>query len=269
VADLDTTPRSRREVLGLFGGLGAALVLAGCASDGTKRATGTTSTTASTTTTTGAASATAVASCSQIPEETGGPYPGDGTNGPNVLAEDGVVRSDIRSSFGSASGVAEGVPLTVELTVVDNGNGCAALPGAAVYIWHCDREALYSMYSQGAENENYLRGVQAADANGRVTFTSIFPAAYSGRWPHIHFEVYPDVDAATNATNKIVTSQLAFPEDVCAAVYATDGYSQSARNLAQTSLGSDSVFSDGVSSQMATVTGDPLSGYTAKLVVGV
>jgi protocatechuate 3,4-dioxygenase beta subunit len=268
VADLDTTPRSRREVLGLFGGLGAALVLAGCGSDGTKRATSTTSTTASTTTTTSGSAAT-VASCAQVPEETGGPYPGDGTNGPNVLAQDGVVRSDIRSSFGSASGVAEGVPLTVELTVVDNGNGCAALPGAAVYIWHCDRDGQYSMYSQGVENENYLRGVQAADANGRVTFTSIFPAAYSGRWPHIHFEVFPDVDAATHGTNKIVTSQLALPADVCTAVYATDGYSQSVRNLARTSLATDMVFSDGASLQTPTVTGDPASGYTAKLVVGV
>jgi protocatechuate 3,4-dioxygenase beta subunit len=161
------------------------------------------------------------------------------------------------------------VPLTVELTVVDNGNGCAALPGAAVYIWHCDRDGQYSMYSQGVENENYLRGVQAADANGRVTFTSIFPAAYSGRWPHIHFEVFPDVDAATHGTNKIVTSQLALPADVCTAVYATDGYSQSVRNLARTSLATDMVFSDGASLQTPTVTGDPASGYTAKLVVGV
>lgn len=179
------------------------------------------------------------------------------------------MRSDIRSSFGSASGVAAGVPLTIELTVIDTGNGCAPLPGAAVYLWHCDRDGRYSMYSQGAENENYLRGVQAADANGKVTFTSIFPAAYSGRWPHIHFEVFPDLASATDGGNQLVTSQLAFPKDVCTAVYATDGYSQSVRNLAQTSLDSDMVFSDGVSLQTPTVTGDPTSGYTAKMGVGV
>ena len=76
-----------------------------------------------------------------IPEETAGPYPGDGSNGPNVLAESGVVRSDITSSFGDASGVAEGVPMTVKLKVYDlNGDDATPLAGAAVYLWHCDRE---------------------------------------------------------------------------------------------------------------------------------
>ena len=65
-----------------------------------------------------------VASCRLIPEETAGPYPGDGTNGPNVLTQSGVVRSDIRSSFGSARTVGDGVPLTINLTVVDSKNGC-------------------------------------------------------------------------------------------------------------------------------------------------
>ena len=77
---------------------------------------------------------------------------------------------------------------------------------------------------QGVEDENYLRGVQAADAKGYVEFTSIFPAAYDGRWPHMHFEVYQTVADAQNATNKLRTSQLAFPEDVCDKVYATEGY---------------------------------------------
>jgi len=39
--------------------------------------------------------------CGKIPEETAGPYPGDGSNGPNALTATGVVRSDIRSSFGT------------------------------------------------------------------------------------------------------------------------------------------------------------------------
>ena len=153
--------------------------------------------------------------CAPIPEETAGPYPGDGSNGPDVLAESGIVRSDIRSSIGDASGVAEGVPLTVDLTVTDTAAGCVPLAGAAVYIWHCDREGRYSMYSEGAENENYLRGVQETDGDGRVTFTSIFPACYSGRWPHIHFEVYASVEDATGGGEPIATSQLAFPQDVC------------------------------------------------------
>lgn len=57
--------------------------------------------------------------CSLIPAETAGPYPGDGTNGPNVLTQSGIVRSDIRSSFGSAgTTTAPGTPLTVTVTLV-------------------------------------------------------------------------------------------------------------------------------------------------------
>lgn len=267
--EFETITKSRRDVLGLLGGLGAVIIVAGCGSDSAKRAATSTSK-ASTPTTTGAATSTAgVTSCSQIPEETAGPYPGDGTNGPDLLTQDGVVRSDITSSFGSASGVADGLPLTINLTIVDSNNGCQALTGAAVYIWHCDRDGQYSMYSPGVTEENYLRGVQEADANGAVRFTSIFPGAYSGRWPHIHFEVFPSLAETTNGANPMAVSQLALPGDICQAVYATDGYSQSVRNLAQTSLQSDMVFSDGASLQTPTITGDTTSGYTAALVVGV
>ncbi len=97
---------------------------------------------------------------------------------------------------------------------------------------------------------------------------SIFPAAYSGRWPHIHFEVYPDAGAATAGTSKLRTSQLALPEEACAEVYATDGYEQSSTNMAASSLDSDMVFSDGYSLQLATVTGT-LDGMTATLRVPV
>lgn len=45
----------------------------------------------------------AAACGAEIPDETAGPYPGDGSNGPNVLAESGIVRSDITSSFGSST----------------------------------------------------------------------------------------------------------------------------------------------------------------------
>ncbi|RKH06589.1 dioxygenase [Corallococcus sp. CA053C] len=207
--------------------------------------------------------------CSQIPQETAGPYPGDGSNGANALVLSGIVRSDLRSSIAGASGVAEGVPLTVTLTLVDSSDGCTPLAGHAIYLWHCDRAGLYSMYSSGVTQENYLRGVQETDSEGRVTFTSIFPACYSGRWPHIHFEVYPSLGAATSSGNKLATSQLALPEDVCDEVFATTGYSQSVRNLGQISLSSDNVFRDGVSSQLASVTGNTSDGYFATLVVGI
>ena len=260
----------RRRMLGLIAGAGL-ITLAGCGSDGGSPSPAATSSSAGSSSSTSSSSSSSAAggSCAEIPEETAGPYPADGSNGPDVLAESGIVRSDIRASFGSASGVAEGVPLTVKLTVLDAANGCSALSGAAVYLWHCDRAGLYSMYSQGVTGENYLRGVQETDGAGTVTFTSIFPAAYSGRWPHIHFEVYPSLAKAAASADRLATSQLALPPDACQAVYATDGYAASVRNLAQTSLATDNVFRDGYASQLATVTGSVSAGYAATLSVPV
>jgi protocatechuate 3,4-dioxygenase beta subunit len=265
-------PVTRRGALVLLGGMG--LVAAGC-SGGSDNTSATASTGGSNgagasgaTTTTSGSAATAVTSCSTIPEETGGPFPGDGSNGPDALSESGVVRKDIRTSFDGSSGTAEGLPYTIQFTVVDVDRGCKPLEGAAVYVWHCDRDGNYSMY-QSASEANYLRGVQQADENGVVTFTSIFPAAYSGRWPHVHFEVYPNVAAATSASDKLATSQIALPKDVCDAVYATDGYEQSASRFSQMSIENDMVFSDGVSLQTPSMSGNVSNGYVSSLVVGV
>jgi len=262
----------RRGLLALFGGVGA-VAIAGCGTDDSTSSAATDSGPSQTPGDPpaggGGSSATSVAK-DEIPEETGGPFPADGSNGINVLSESGVVRSDITASFGSASGKAEGVPLSIRMKVYDlEGDGATVLSGAAVYLWHCDREGRYSMYSQGVEEENYLRGVQATDAQGWVEFTSIFPAAYSGRWPHIHFEVYPNLADATSRSGKLRTSQLALPEDVCARVYEADGYDDSVGKLAQTSLDSDNVFSDGYSLQMAKVTGSNDEGWLATLNVPV
>ena len=206
--------------------------------------------------------------CSRVPEETAGPFPGEGSNGPNVLNQTGVVRTDIRSSFAGLSGTAAGVPLTIALTIV-SASTCAPLAGRAVYIWHCDAVGRYSLYSSGVTNQNYLRGVQEADATGKVTFTSIFPGCYAGRWPHIHFEVFPTLAAATNVANKVATSQIALPKTACDAVYATSGYTGSANNLAGVSLASDMVFSDGSALELATVSGSVSAGYTAALSVAI
>jgi protocatechuate 3,4-dioxygenase beta subunit len=252
---------SRRKMLGVLG-LGAATVgLAACGSDSSSSTVSASSSSSSTGVTTASG---------EIPDETAGPYPGDGSNGPNVLALSGIVRSDIRSSFGDASGTADGVPMTLELTITDLANGGVPFAGVAVYVWHCDRDGGYSLYSQGVTGENYLRGVQIADAAGKVSFTSIFPACYTGRWPHIHFEVYPDQASITDSTTAIATSQVALPKDVCDVVFAESGYEKSVSNLAQLSLASDNVFGDdGGASQLGTVTGSVGSGYAVALAVGV
>ena len=247
----------RRVALGLFGGVALTTLLAACASPAT------TSTTAAAPSTSGGADLT------EVPDETAGPYPGDGSNGVNVLDDSGIVRGDIRSSFGASTTTAEGVPLDIQLTVRDAATG-DALSGAAVYLWHCDRDGGYSLYGDGLTNENYLRGVQETDASGSVTFRSIFPGAYAGRWPHIHFEVYSDVAGAIASGPILKTSQIALPKEACEAVYATPGYEQSVRNLAQTSLASDMVFGDdGGIHQLGTVSGSAADGYRVGLTIGV
>lgn len=253
------TVLGRRTMLQVFGlgltGLGLAACGAGTDSSGSL---------------TPSANSTSAVAGGEIPDETAGPYPGDGSNGPDVLSLSGIVRSDIRSSFGGSSGTAGGVPMTLDLMIKDLADGGKPFAGTAVYVWQCDREGRYSMYSNGVNDQNYLRGVQVADADGRVRFTSIFPACYSGRWPHIHFEVYPNQSAITDAANTIATSQVALPEAVAKAVYAQSGYEASVSNLARLSLSSDNVFGDdGGASQLATVTGDVASGYSVSLVVGV
>jgi len=203
-----------------------------------------------------------------VTTDTAGPYPGDGSNGPDVLGLTGAVRNDIRSSFAGLSGTADGVPLTIVLTIV-SASTCEPLSGRAVYLWHCDRQGRYSLYSSGATNQNYLRGVQGADSSGVVTFTSIFPACYSGRWPHIHFEVYPSLSAATSVSNKVATSQIALPKATCDEVYATSSYEASVATLSRVSLTTDNVFSDGAALELATITGSVTGGLTAALTVAV
>jgi protocatechuate 3,4-dioxygenase beta subunit len=252
------TLMSRRRILQVLG-LGAATVgLAACGAGSSSSASGASS------------SSSATAASGEIPDETAGPYPGDGSNGPDVLEQSGIVRSDIRSSFGEYDGTAEGVPMTLELTISDLADGGEPFAGAAVYVWHCTREGGYSLYSSGVEDQNFLRGVQIADDSGRVSFTSIFPACYDGRWPHIHFEVYPDEASITDSANAIATSQVALPQDVCELVYAEDGYESSVSNLAAVSLDGDNVFGDdGGASQLGTTTGSVADGYTVTLAVGV
>jgi protocatechuate 3,4-dioxygenase beta subunit len=256
----------RRRALTLLGGFGAAALI-GCGNDDDSAA-GSSSSTAGATSS--SASANGSSGCATIPEETAGPFPGDGTNGPDALGADGVVREDIRSSFGSSSTTAEGIPLRLNLVLVDSANGCQPLSGAAVYAWHCDRDGNYSMYSSGVENENYLRGVQPSDEGGRLTFQSIFPGCYPGRWPHIHFEVYESVDAAVGGGARYSTSQLAIPKDTCDEAYAADGYEQSVSNLSELSLEADGVFADdGAVTQLAAASGDSEGGYTLELTVPV
>ncbi|WND35321.1 intradiol ring-cleavage dioxygenase [Streptomyces sp. BB1-1-1] len=249
---------SRRRALSFLGGVGGMAALAACGSG------------SNTSTSTKATASASSSGLTEIPDETNGPYPADGTNGVQVLDQDGIVRQDIRSSFGDSTTTAPGIPLTFEFTLLDIAEDGRPLAGAAVYAWQCDRDGNYSLYSSGIENENYLRGVQVADDDGRVRFDSIFPACYPGRWPHIHFEVYPGLDSVTDYDKRLSTSQLAIPRTDCETVFATDGYESSVDNLAKLTLKTDNVFGDdGGVHQLATMSGSVKAGYTAKLTVPI
>jgi hypothetical protein len=141
-------------------------------------------------------------------------------SGAGLLALIGCSDGSAGGSGSTSVTTAAGAPLTVNLTVTDSASGYAAMEGVAVYLWHADAEGRYSMYSQGVEQENFLRGVQPTDASGTATFTTVFPGCYEGRRPHIHFEVYRSTAEATSSGQIDKTSQVGLPAAVCEAVYA-------------------------------------------------
>jgi protocatechuate 3,4-dioxygenase beta subunit len=218
----------------------------------------------------------AAEACLASPDETRGPFPADGSRSMeggvvNVLAQPGIVRSDLTRSFGAAGATAPGLPLT--LTVVMHSRSCAPLLGFALYVWHCDREGRYSLYSKGISRENYLRGVQVGDAAGQVTFKTIFPACYMGRYPHIHAELYSSLSAIGRG-KPILTTQLAMPKEVCDTVYRhAPGYAGSLENLADLSASGDMVFQQSTPAELAAqtpvLTGDIERGYGGIVRIGV
>ncbi|RTR29010.1 dioxygenase family protein [Deinococcus radiophilus] len=213
--------------------------------------------------------------CTTLPTETQGPYPADGSQASgqtvNILENSGIVRRDLTRSIDGGAAV-DGVPLTLTMTLVNVATNCAPLSGYVIYVWHCTPDGEYSLYSQAIVDEDFLRGAQVTDGSGQVTFQTVFPGCYAGRWPHIHFEIYPNLATAAQGNvnqNVALVSQIAMPEDVSRAVYADGRYSGSVANLNRITLASDNVFSDGVQAQMPRVSGSLSTGYTASITVGI
>ncbi len=196
---------------------------------------------------------TTTGTCTTTPTETDGPFP---TKSPSSLVNANIVSDRT------------GVPITIKITINNKNSSCAALAGAIVDIWHCDAAGNYSEYGgSGMQSTSYtsvhfLRGRQTTDANGLVTFTSIFPGWYSGRAPHIHVHVYN-----AGGTSLLIT-QIAFPTDVCNTVYTTAA-PYNTRGKQDTTNASDNVFSDSLASELATVTGSVAAGYTLTHVITV
>jgi protocatechuate 3,4-dioxygenase beta subunit len=176
--------------------------------------------------------------CVDTPAETKGPFP---NKTPSQLVQENI-KSD-----------RTGIALLLNLTIQNKNNNCKGLQGALVDVWHCDREGNYSEYGENT-SVHYLRGRQSTDANGNVSFITIYPGWYPGRAPHIHLEVL-----SASGTSLLIT-QIAFPENISNEVYSSPLYSS--RGQADTSNASDGVFYDSLKDELAIVAGNLTNGYT-------
>ena len=125
-------------------------------------------------------------------------FPGDGSNGVNVLTEGGIAQRH-HTSLGTALGCRRR-SATIRLKVLDTKNGSAALKGAAVYLWHCNIDGKYSLYSDGVTQENYLRGVQETDGDGAGPSRASIPLPLRSLAAH---PLRGLLDAATKAIDKL------------------------------------------------------------------
>jgi protocatechuate 3,4-dioxygenase beta subunit len=252
---------TRRTALSLFGAASAAVMAACSSSSGDSGAGGSSGSTGGSTgsggSTTGGGGAAGSdggsTSCALTPEETAGPYP----DKVDLINQPAFFRTDVTEGK-------TGVPLTLTLTIVNANDSCAPVSGATVEIWHCDKDGVYSEYAgQPAQTDQsgttYLRGLQKSDANGQLSFTTIYPGWYLPRATHIHIEVFV-------GGTLVKTTQMAFPDATNSAVYATALYIKGQNS---TTNATDMVFSDGDNYQLATITGETTTGLTAKLTVGI
>lgn len=184
-------------------------------------------------------------SCPLSPTETKGPFP--------IKTPSQLVQENIKSDR-------VGIALLINLTIENKNNNCSVLEGAIVDVWHCDKDGNYSEYggTQMQQTDytsvHFLRGRQTTNANGIASFISIYPGWYSGRAPHIHIEVL------SKSGSSLLITQVAFPENVSSQVYSSSAYSSHGQS--DTSNSSDNVFSDSLSNELGTVTGNLTDGYT-------
>jgi protocatechuate 3,4-dioxygenase beta subunit len=184
--------------------------------------------------------------CTVTDTETDGSYPLYNSRGSSIN------RVDITDGK-------EGLPLNMTITVKDINNDCSPIENARVDIWHCDKDGYYSGYTNsgylGTQNNAakvFCRGLQYADANGEVKFTSIYPGWYQGRVTHIHVQVY-----VNNALK--LTSQIAFPEEINTEVYNTSLYSAHGQNPTKNTT--DNIIMDSLDNELASVVKNNSDGY--------
>ncbi|WP_420320309.1 intradiol ring-cleavage dioxygenase [Flagellimonas sp.] len=186
--------------------------------------------------------------CAPSPTEVAGPFP--------IKTPSDWIRTNI---VGNRSGVA----LMINITVQNTNANCAALEGVFVDVWMCDAKGNYSEYNEQLDGDftaqHFLRGRQTSNAEGKVSFVSIYPGWYPGRAPHIHLEV-------KRGNSSLLVTQIAFPENISKTVYATNGY----KGNFDTTNASDGEFSNSLNNNMAdSVTGNTTDGYTLTKIIKV
>jgi protocatechuate 3,4-dioxygenase beta subunit len=235
---------SRRQALKLFTA-GGALVTAGMVG---KRV-------LAQRTSAGSSSSTGLPGCVVRPAMTEGPY----------FVDEKLNRGDVRKDTKTGKASA-GVPLSLTFLVSKVGTGkCEPRGGVMVDIWHCDAGGLYS--DESANNtvgQNFLRGYQMTDANGKASFTTIYPGWYPGRAVHIHFKL------RTVQNGKITgefTSQLFFDDALTDQVYAQEPYKQRGQRTMLNNA--DNIYRNGGNQMLLSVKGNATAGYTASFDVGL
>jgi protocatechuate 3,4-dioxygenase beta subunit len=252
---------TRRSVLHVLAGSGAALAF-GCGSKTTDVGGGGSGGATGTTTTTTTASSSGGSTCAVSPEGEIGPYFADDSAA-------GFNRSDITSNLDGTS-TQSGIPLALTVTVIDAQKGCVPYVGAQIDIWHCNAAGVYSdIAGENTTAEQWLRGYQITDAEGRVTFKTIVAGWYAGRTTHIHLRIRSSYSEASSTSDGTNTTQCFF-EQTFVDTLATTVTPYSAEGKNPTTNASDRVYAeqeDGANE--LTLTGDDTSGYTAAVTIAL
>lgn len=193
---------SRREMLSLFGSMGAAALAGGSLLKlGSVQFAQT-------------VTPTALPACVVRPALTEGPY----------FVDEMLNRSDIRINTPDET-LKEGALLKIVFKVSDVSNDqCAPLAGAQVDVWHCDALGVYSGVEDpgfDTQESDFLRGYQVTDEFGTAEFITVYPGWYSGRAVHIHFKIRTDPESDSGYE---FTSQFFFDEELTDKVQSAAPY---------------------------------------------
>jgi protocatechuate 3,4-dioxygenase beta subunit len=158
--------------------------------------------------------------------------PTDGAGeGPFFIHEDEVnndptiFRQDTRDGH-------PGVELQLHLRVLDQSMGCnVPIKDVEVYVWHTDALGFYSGFNNQNPDMSYMgaaertvenadrfcRGAQVTNADGVVSFRTLFPGWYNGRAIHIHFVALrkgsgPSTQSYRGQQYMVFTTQMYFEE---------------------------------------------------------